>query len=59
LVPKHLQSTIALFDANRELSTALTITINHTDLLDNERDVTNNSPRMNKGVINDEPMSHQ
>lgn len=48
LVPKHLQSTIALFDANRELSTALTITINHTDLLDNEKDVNNSSPRMNE-----------
>lgn len=49
LVPKHLQSTIALFDANRELSTALTTTINHTDLLQSEiKDLNNNAPRMNE-----------
>lgn len=48
LVPKHLQSTIALFDANRELSTALTTTINHTDLLQNKRESSNNSPRVNE-----------
>jgi len=39
LVPRHLQSTIALFDANRELSTALTTTITHIDLLSNENGI--------------------
>lgn len=41
LVPKHLQGAIALFDANRELSTALITTITHTDLLSNENSTSN------------------
>lgn len=39
LVPKHLQSTVALFDANRELSTALITTINHIDPLSNDKSI--------------------
>lgn len=41
LVPKHLQGTIALFDADRELSTALTTTITHIDLLSNGESIRN------------------
>lgn len=39
LVPRHLQNTVALFDANQELSTALITTINHIDLLSNEKSI--------------------
>jgi len=49
LVPRHLQSTIALFDANRELSTALITTINHIDLLSNEKSISTELSTMKGG----------